>query len=602
VTIPRGFFGLSPNAVGSLVFFRSEQTVTVGEGGEGKKAPPRIASVHELIGVALGLGAGAFGQLSKNELRWKARVAVPAQRVLRAFEESIRCGDDPLGDALQELLGATRRRERGAVYTPQAFVDRMLAWGRSAGTPTRVVDPGTGSARFLLSALRAFGPTMPMVGIELDPRATLVARANLHIAGADPRRAVILNADFCRVPLPRVEGTLWVGNPPYVRHQQLSVATKKWLSSGTKELGVDVSPVMGLHGYFVLRIATLCSPRDRGALLLPAEWLDAHYGASIQRAFIDHLGGVAVNVLDREQTVFGETRTTSAVVFFNRNEIAQTIAFRRVSDPADLASDNPKQVITALKKDLKASGRWSLFLHRRREPERPRLVELRTIADVRRGIATGHNAFFVRPPDDPTFQTLPDSLLVAVVSRARELTDETDTLASNSLLKRLLVTKGELENLPVRQQPAVKKVLAAGRRVGVHERYLCAHRHTWHSVPLPWRPPDLLATYMSRGATHFVRNVAGAYTLNIAHGISLHSQTSAREQRALVRFLQQTARSNMWRGREYSTGLIKLEPTELGRTLVPDEDALSALGLLVDDESALREAIKDLTQRTKRAG
>jgi hypothetical protein len=58
----------------------------------------------------------------------------------------------------------------------------------------------------------------------------------------------------------------------------------------------------------------------------------------------------------------------------------------------------------------------------------------------------------------------------------------------------------------------------------------------------------------------------------------------------------------MWRGREYSTGLIKLEPTELGRTLVPDEDALSALGLLVDDESALREAIKDLTQRTKRAG
>jgi hypothetical protein len=119
-------------------------------------------------------------------------------------------------------------------------------------------------------------------------------------------------------------------------------------------------------------------------------------------------------------------------------------------------------------------------------------------------------------------------------------------------------------------------------------------------VPIPTRAPDLFATYMSREETHFVRNAASAFSLNIAHGITFKRRTSVRDQRALVRFLQQTAKSNMWRGREYSTGLIKLEPTELGRTLVPTESSLAALGLLVDDEQALREAIKDLACRSKK--
>jgi hypothetical protein len=357
---------------------------------------------------------------------------------------------------------------------------------------------------------------------------------------------------------------------------------------------------MGLHGYFVLRIATLCAEGDRGALLLPAEWLDAHYGASIQRAFLDHLGGVAVNVLDRDQTMFGETRATSAVVFFNRNESGQTVSFRRISDPADLATDRRERVVMASRSDLKASGRWSMFLRRPQATSRASLVELSSIADVRRGIATGHNAFFVRPPDDDAFQDLPPSLLVPVVSRARELTDEREVLADDSSLKRLLTTRVDVHELPARIQPEIKKLLSLGRRLRVHERYLCADRRIWHAVPVPPRAPDVFATYMSRGETHFVRNAVGAFSLNIAHGIMLKRRTSVRDQRALVRFLQHTAKSNMWRGREYSTGLIKLEPTELGRTPVPDYDALAALGLLVDDELALRDAIKELTSRSKR--
>jgi adenine-specific DNA-methyltransferase len=581
------------------VFFHSEVAPAPARDDADKGAHQlRAVTVGELLGLAIGLGAASFGKLSSAEARLVKRAKLVQKKRIREFEDAIAGGDDPLGESLQALLGTTRRRARGVVYTPQSVVDRMLAWGGSAGPPSRVVDPGTGSGRFLLSALHAFGASMPMVGVELDSRASLLARANLSVAGANPKCVTIVNGDFCRVALPRVAETLWVGNPPYVRHQQLSAETKRWLPSAAEDLGIDASPVMGLHGYFVLRIATLCSARDRGALLLPAEWLDAHYGVSIQRTFIDHLGGIAVNVLDRQQTMFGDTRATSAVVFFNRGQAGQTISFRHIADPADLASDCGARVVAA-KSDLKASGRWSMFLRKHREPTASRMVALSSIADVRRGIATGHNAFFVRPPDDEEFATLLQSLLVPVVSRAKELTDEEHTLRDDTLLKRLLVTRGEIESLPAKHQPALKKLLADGKRQGVHQRYLCADRRVWHAVPLPKRAPDLLATYMSRGATHFVRNAAFALSLNIAHGIFLRTRTTVREQRALVRFLQVTARSNMWRGREYSTGLIKLEPTELGRTLVPDADALAALGLLVDDEQGLRDAIRDLTRRAK---
>ena len=70
----------------------------------------------------------------------------------------IREGNDPLGEAFTRIRPANQRRLLGATYTPSEIVSSMAAWIASQGKPSRVVDPGTGSAKFLLAAGRARRP------------------------------------------------------------------------------------------------------------------------------------------------------------------------------------------------------------------------------------------------------------------------------------------------------------------------------------------------------------------------------------------------------------------------------------------------------------
>src|SRR5581483_6618632 len=94
--------------------------------------------------------------------------------------------------------------------------------------PARVVDPGCGSARFLCAAGRRW-PGADLVGVELDPLAAIIGRANLAAAGLAARSRIILG-DYRAVALPRCAGpTLFLGNPPYVRHHQIAPDWKHWL-------------------------------------------------------------------------------------------------------------------------------------------------------------------------------------------------------------------------------------------------------------------------------------------------------------------------------------------------------------------------------------
>lgn len=73
----------------------------------------------------------------------------------------------------------------GATYTPRAIVSAMTAW--PSRKPARVVDPGAGSGRFIVSAGRAW-PKAELVGVEIDPVAALLARAHVNTAGLGPER------------------------------------------------------------------------------------------------------------------------------------------------------------------------------------------------------------------------------------------------------------------------------------------------------------------------------------------------------------------------------------------------------------------------------
>ena len=166
-----------------------------------ERTAPILRSEAELASAAFAI-AGPNASLTPTEKALLGPTPVPSN--LEAFCRAIRDGEDPLGVNLCHLRSAMARRASGSIYTPRQIVNAMLRWAVSQGTPSRVVDPGAGSGRFLLAAGLAF-PRAELVAVETDPLATLVLRANAAALGLLGRLRVIL-ADYRSVDLPPIGG------------------------------------------------------------------------------------------------------------------------------------------------------------------------------------------------------------------------------------------------------------------------------------------------------------------------------------------------------------------------------------------------------------
>lgn len=201
------------------------------------------------------------------------------------MRQDIMQGNDPLGDVFCTLRRSEERRSEGATYTPAGIVRAMLAWCQGQGEPERVVDVGAGSGRFLVAAGRA-SPNAELIASEIDPLAAPTARAHLAAAGFTGRSQVI-PGDYCQLALTTTNGrTLYIGNPPYVRHHLLEQSWKHWLAQTAERHGLKAIKLAGLHVHFFLATAEHAKPGDLGVFITSAERPDVNYGSLVRELLV----------------------------------------------------------------------------------------------------------------------------------------------------------------------------------------------------------------------------------------------------------------------------------------------------------------------------
>ena len=199
------------------------------------------ASEPELAAAATALAA-SDAPPTRPECALVREAPAPSPALLADLRRGIAYGGDPLGEAFCRLRTPLIRRGHGAVYTPRPIVEAMIRWAAGAGAPARIVDPGAGSGRFLLAAGKAF-PDAELVGIEIDPLAALLLRANAAVHGVTDRLTLRI-ADYRTTALPEIDGrTLFPGNPPHVRHHAVAPEWKQWLSETAARYGFRASRV-----------------------------------------------------------------------------------------------------------------------------------------------------------------------------------------------------------------------------------------------------------------------------------------------------------------------------------------------------------------------
>jgi hypothetical protein len=472
--------------------------------------------------------------------------------------------DDPWGEAYVAGLAPGERRRAGVVYTPSAVVGSMLAWARICGKPARVVDPGAGSGRFAVAAALTF-PGARVVAVDIDGRALAILEKNARAAGVRDR-IDITRCDYRKLKLPAVEGrTLFIGNPPYVRHHDVSPEAKEWFARAMAARSLAGSRLAGLHVHFFAKTLELAREGDFGAFITAAEWLDVNYGRGLRQMMLDGIGGESIHLIDPRLPVFADAMATAAIACFSVGRQVTDIRMRVVRSLGDLGALSRGEKIE--RRTLAEAAKWSALANAEciEAPSNDR-IELGTLFRVKRGQVTGLNRVWIVGAETPR---VPERFLFPAVIRARELiaaSQSADCSLDVGRLRNVVDLPTDLSALDATERILVNRFLDWARGQGCEEGYIARHRRAWWAVEL-YPPAPVLVSYMGRRPPAFALNPGGARHINIAHGLYPRVALPNRRLRDLVAWLN----ANVGRegGRTYAGGLTKFEPREIERLLVP---------------------------------
>lgn len=520
-----------------------------------------VPSTQTLLSVAKALIGTAAVSQAEQELLDTVQ-ACADDRWLASVAAEIRAGNDPLGAWFCRRVHATSRRPQGQTFTPDHVVQGMLGWARRQGKPVvRLVDPGAGSGRYTLAGLRAFVQA-EAVAVEKDPLVALLLRANLAAAGLT-ERATVLVGDYRELSLAPVAGaTLFIGNPPYVRHHDISAGWKTWYAYCLAHAGLKGSQLAGLHLHFFLKTKQLAVPGDLGVFVTAAEWMDVNYGRALRDMLANGLGGTEVFVVAPQLQVFEDAMVSAAITCFEPGAARDSLRFQSIAQREDLATLPSGRAVPLA--TARAETKWSVLVRGGRPARQPGQIELGELFQVSRGQVTGLNRVWVHAPNAPA---VPEPYLIPAITDAADISAAPGhDIVSLDALRRVVSLPRDLSTVPAAHRRAIEVFLAWAREQGAHEGYIARHRKPWWHVHLREAAPVVM-TYMGRRPPAFALNTAGARLINVAHGLYPRRPLSAAQLQRLVQWLN--ANVSIDAGRVYAGGLTKFEPSEAMRILLP---------------------------------
>lgn len=533
-----------------------------------KKLHPNIGDMNTLFAVTKALLGDI--PLTPDERTLIGETAPCENRPLvELVRAAIAGGDDPLGAAYSRIRSSALRRGEGITLTPKPVIARMIELAARCKEPARIVDAGAGTGRFTLAAARRFAECR-IVAVERNPALALILRANLAAAGLSGRVGVSVS-DYRDITLPPIDGpTLFIGNPPYVRHHDIEQSWKRWYAEAFARFSIKASGLAGLHLHFFLKTLMLAAPGDFGCFITAAEWLDVGYGDALRRLLTQRLGCTAVYLIDKTVPVFDDALTSAAITCFEVGPPRRNIDFYAMELSNGILTT--EKVRSAPVGEANETPRWSVLVHGA-PAHQGGMVELGEYFRVQRGQVTGMNEVWVAGRHAAG---LPASVLFPAVTRAQELIAlPSYRLDSDLFLRRVIDLPADLSVLGNEERERVERFLAWARERGADLTYIAQHRSPWWRVNL--KPPaPILMTYMGRRPPVFVRNICGARHINIAHG--LHPRETFAEDNLDRLVLWLNGNVAVASGRTYAGGLTKFEPGEAMRLPVPTFERLREMG------------------------
>lgn len=499
---------------------------------------------------------------------------------------------------LDNLRSQAERNAIGQYATPFALAVEIVEFARDnrllPDAAIRFLDPAAGTGAFF-SALRHTLPQPRIasaLGIEIDPQVAAAAKEIWSQWGLDVQKA-----DFTRLPFPAAPGINFLAaNPPYVRHHHLDRAEKLRLRERVEDaVGLKLSGLSGLYGYFLLLAHRWLAEEGFAAWLVPSEFMDVNYGSVIKRYLAEQVTLHHVHRFHIEDVQFDDALVSSTVLFFQKRAPAPQ---HEVVFSSGGTLKQPRISARVLQPQLADVGKWTslpekpveYFIH---TAGRSKTARIGDVFDIRRGIATGANEFFILRREAAREKGLPAQFLRPILPSPRYLTQDiirADEEGYPEVEPSLVLLDCSFSEREAKRFPALQAYLVEGKSQGIVERYIPRHRTPWYKQEE--RPPaPILCSYMSRGGPgtsglRFFRNYSQATAPNVY--LMLYPapewQAIIRDEPdvldALFELLKRASHEHLLHeGRSYGGGLNKIEPKELARVPLPADALLERIGV-----------------------
>jgi predicted RNA methylase len=482
---------------------------------------------------------------------------------------------------LDASKSATERNKLGQYATPNSLAIEILDYSRSllnSNEKIRFLDPAIGTGSFYSALLRLFSLKQieSAVGYEIDRNHAEIA---LRLWDNTPIKLNI--ADFTKISPPQ-EGefscNLIICNPPYVRHHHLSSARKKFLKElGIKSAGIQLSGLAGLYCYFLLAAHRWMSQNGLACWLIPAEFMDVNYGEKVKDYLLNQVTLIRIHRFDCNDLQFEKVLVSTSVIWFKNTQPPHEHSIEFTLGESIANPDFSKNISSKL---LKKIPKWSrAVITDSQKVQVKSEIKLSDLFEIKRGVATGANNFFILTPEKIEKLSIPAEFLTPILPSPRYLLEDevfADEQGNPRLKHKHFLLNCKLKPEEIRSKyPSVWSYLQQGINTGISERYLCRHRSFWYFQETRYST-QFLCTYMGRYQSkngkpfRFILNHSKAIAPNV-YLMMYPKQELATLLAAYPELLKSVwqalnsipIQSLIYEGRVYGNGLYKLEPREL---------------------------------------
>lgn len=474
-------------------------------------------------------------------------------------------------------LTQSERRTLGRFDTPRPLAQAVTDWALRSKTDL-VLEPSVGGGvivQSIASRLRELGAVQghkQIVACDIDPRALQETTQSMRNS---PLNLVLGN--FLALNLENLGGHPFdavVANPPYVRLHTMTPHERETARLCLPK-GEQLDARASLWAYFPIHAFKMLKTGGRMAWILPETILHSDYGRQILRWSAQNFGRcIAVSLRERcftgdgakervvilllENAGIPAAREIEMVEFEKATECIGALAKMGRKDNSNLPQLNghavPHLISTEAASIASALDACSDF------------IPLGELANIRIGVVTGNNTFFVMNENQRVSAKLKRHHFQPIVSKFSDLGLGFENCeSSDKNIKSLLLSPN-----PHSVDKALTAYLSKYLQEDINANRTMQKRSNWQ-CPSLGQVPQAFLQYMGKIGPRMVLNSASKYCTNTIHGVFFKEIITKPWQRAICLALHSTycQLSAEFEGRQYGSGVLKLEPSEAKRLRVP---------------------------------